>query len=293
MFIFASAYGLARTHACQLYIDQHVLIKMIESFQIKIPYLLTKSEIDNLKGIVRRSSICAFFPDLLKPDAIQYFELIGYWQTYGYFIKFKDEILEQFSFQSSLLRVAATYIHWWTSLANECCYGHCSIPPRDIERCSKQQKMQSNVSGYNITKSGLKQALVMTNFTWIGVHVRRTDFYKDSVSNDAYILKAMKYFSQKYQNTVFIMASDDKQYCEQKFGKKKNVIVTPTYFSPSEDLTILSLCQHSIVTAGTFGWWSAFLAGGDVLHDNHFRQNKSDNSDCDANMYFPPWFLFP
>jgi galactoside 2-L-fucosyltransferase 1/2 len=103
----------------------------------------------------------------------------------------------------------------------------------------------------------------------------------------------MQYFSQKYENTIFIVVSDDKQYCEKKFGEKKNVIVSPRHFSASEDLAILSFCQHSIVTAGSFGWWSAFLADGDVLHDNRYMQKKSGICDCDPFMYFPPWFLFP
>ena len=293
MFIFASAYGLARTHQCQLYIDQHFLTELLGSFQIKIPYLLTQPEIDSLKGVVQRSSICAFYPDLLKPDAIQYLDLVGYWQTYGYFIKFKDEIHQQFRFQPSILKTAATYFQWWKSLANACCYGHCSFLLHETRKCSKRRKIQSSLSAYHITTSSLKRALFMTNYTWIGIHVRRIDFYKGSVSDDAYILKAMQYFSQKYHNTIFIIASDDKKYCEQKFSEKKNVIVTPTHFSPSEDMAILSLCQHSIVTAGTFGWWSAFLAGGDVMHDNRYMQKKSEICDCDANMYFPPWFLFP
>jgi galactoside 2-L-fucosyltransferase 1/2 len=293
MFIFASAFGLARTHACQMYIGQRLLTQLTETFQIKIPSLLTESEVDSLKGIVQRSTICAFYPDLLKPDAIQSFELAGYWQTYGYFIKFKDEIRQQFSFQTSILKVAASYFHWWTSLANACCYGHCLSLPYETRKCFKQGKVRPSLSDYAITASGLKRALFMTNFTWIGVHVRRTNFYKDSVSDDAYILKAMKYFSQKYQNTIFIIASDDKRYCEQKFREKKNVIVTPRYFSASEDMAILSFCQHSIITAGTYGWWSAFLADGDVLHDNRYMQKKSETCDCDPIMYFPPWFLFP
>jgi len=221
MFIFASAYGLARTHACQMYIGQRLLTQLTESFQIKIPSLLKKSEVDSLKGIVQRSTICAFYPDLLKPDAIQSFELVGYWQTYGYFIKFKDEIRQQFSFQPSILKVVASYFHWWTSLANACCYGHCLSLPYETRKCFKRGKVQQSLSDYAITTSGLKRALFMSNFTWIGVHVRRSNFYKESVSDEAYILKAMKYFSQKYQNTIFIIASDDKRYCEQKFLEKK------------------------------------------------------------------------
>ncbi|CAF4051858.1 unnamed protein product, partial [Adineta steineri] len=53
--------------------------------------------------------------------------------------------------------------------------------------------------------------------------------------------------------------------------KKKNVLVTPDSFSPADDLATLTLCEHTILTAGTFGWWSAFLSHnrlGDVLTDS-------------------------
>ncbi|CAF4116476.1 unnamed protein product, partial [Adineta steineri] len=62
----------------------------------------------------------------------------------------------------------------------------------------------------------------------------------------------------------------------------------------ADDLATLTLCEHTILTAGTFGWWSAFLSHnrlGDVLTDS-----KSDHSPIDANCraddYFPSWFKF-
>ncbi|CAF1348362.1 unnamed protein product [Adineta steineri] len=76
--------------------------------------------------------------------------------------------------------------------------------------------------------------------------------------------------------------------------KKKNVLVTLDSFSVADDLATLTLCEHTILTAGTFGWWGAFLSHnrlGDVLTDS-----KSDHSPIDANCraddYFPSWFKF-
>ena len=36
--------------------------------------------------------------------------------------------------------------------------------------------------------------------------------------------------------------------------------------SAGEDLAVLSLCNHSIVGAGTYGQWGALLAGGQVIY---------------------------
>ncbi|CAF1348345.1 unnamed protein product [Adineta steineri] len=88
--------------------------------------------------------------------------------------------------------------------------------------------------------------------------------------------------------------SDDKNYCRKTFGQKKNVLVTPDSFNAADDLATLTLCEHTILTAGTFGWWGAFLSHnqlGDVLTDS-----KADHTPLDVNCrqdeYFPSWFSF-
>ena len=39
------------------------------------------------------------------------------------------------------------------------------------------------------------------------------------------------------------------------------------------DMAIMSLCDHIIITAFTFGWWGAWLSKGNVvyLHDYPYR----------------------
>ncbi|CAF1260477.1 unnamed protein product [Adineta steineri] len=76
--------------------------------------------------------------------------------------------------------------------------------------------------------------------------------------------------------------------------KKKNVLVTPDSFSVANDLATLTLCEHTILTAGTFGWWGAFLSDnrlGDVLTDSKSDHTPID-SNCRADDYFPSWFKF-
>lgn len=53
-----------------------------------------------------------------------------------------------------------------------------------------------------------------------------------------------------------------------------------------DDLVALSLCEHSIITGGTFGWWAAYLAYGNVIHDKVYP------SLCERReYYYPPWFF--
>jgi len=295
MFMFASAYGLARIHACKMYVAQHILNELEASFHIWILHLITKNEMKNLTGIVSWPAVCKFFPELMKPNAVRYFELTGFWRSFGYFINFRSEILEQFAFRPSILRVVASYLVLWENQAKNCCFGHCftSSSKTNIEMCSMSPNFTHKIVNIPMNTAYLKQYVSTSHFTWIGIHVKRRRLYKDSLSSEAYIFNAMKYFSKKYRNCIFIMASEDKDYCARTFSKVKNIIITPKHFSSSEDLAMLALCQHSIITVGTLGWWSAFLAGGTVIHNVRYVQNRSTIYDCNYENYFPPWFLLP
>ena len=100
----------------------------------------------------------------------------------------------------------------------------------------------------------------------------------------------MTYFRRRYhyQRVRFIVGSDDKSYCDKLFVKEKSlkrVFILPYYFSASDDLIALSLCHHSIVTGGTYGFWTAYLAGGEVIHDIKYQ------AVCARADYYPPWFV--
>ncbi|CAF1098172.1 unnamed protein product [Adineta ricciae] len=131
--------------------------------------------------------------------------------------------------------------------------------------------------------------------TVIGIHIRRSDFLLvRRVSSDNYILNAMSYFETKYGLVTFVIVSDDKSYCQKSFGHKSNVLITPNTFQAIDDLAILTLCDHLILTVGTFGWWGGFLLRnkiGEVITDS-----KPDHSPIDVNCrredYFPPRFSF-
>ena len=37
----------------------------------------------------------------------------------------------------------------------------------------------------------------------------------------------------------------------------------------------MTLCDHTIITAGTFGWWAAWLAGGTVVYLADYPRPRS------------------
>ncbi|CAF0830791.1 unnamed protein product [Adineta ricciae] len=134
-----------------------------------------------------------------------------------------------------------------------------------------------------------------SNSTLVGLHIRRGDFLSiRRVSSLKYIFQAMSYFQMKYGLVTFVIVSDDKVYCQKTFAHRNNVVITPSSFSAAEDLATLAMCDHAIITVGTFGWWGAFLLhneSGEVISDS-----KPDHSPLDVKCrhedYFPYWFSF-
>ena len=278
MFLVAAAYGLARLHSCHLYVTPEILqeLKEIFSFNLSASLLISHTEFQSLTNTnstfpntTSKSAGCEYFPELTRPNAIppgMIFDLRGYWQSYLHFAYYGDELRENVfvATQPVLMKVSTFY----GSIYQKQFGG--------IPRFSLQD--------HHSFKSQLAQSNLLTS---IGIHVRRSDFASINYSSsDEYLFSAMKYYTSLYSNAYFLVATDDKPYCQKLFHNQPNVSITPDSFSPGDDLIALSFCQHSIVTGGTFGWWAAYLAHGRVMHDVVYP------SGCERReYYYPPWFL--
>jgi galactoside 2-L-fucosyltransferase 1/2 len=212
---------------------------------------------------------CQYVIELTRPNAIskgQLFELIGYWQSYLHFIKYANELRQDIFI--GIRPILEKISHFFL----------------DIYQQKFHFKPQFSFDDHQIFK---RQLIHLNQTVWIGIHIRRTDFVDVQYSSsDQYLFTAINYFTELYSNAYFIVASDDKSYCRNLFRNRSNIFMTPDSFSISEDLIILSLCEHSIITGGTFGWWAAFLANGQVVHDTIYP------SGCEKREhYYPPWFL--
>ncbi|XP_066261768.1 galactoside 2-alpha-L-fucosyltransferase Sec1-like [Euwallacea similis] len=118
------------------------------------------------------------------------------------------------------------------------------------------------------------QMLPALEYTFVGVHVRRTDYikYLQKVYNSipafpSFFYRAMDFFKNNYQNCLFVYVSDDPQWCFNEFGGLNDVVVISYQRNntPAEDMAIMAACNHTIFDYGTFGEWGALLAGGDTV----------------------------
>ncbi|CAF1341988.1 unnamed protein product [Adineta steineri] len=287
MFLFASAYGMARLHQCQLYVAPWILTDLRSVFRIqinetKVQLTTDESVVVNRTDIFSRYSSCNYYPDLFRipyNKTFQRYEMNGFYQAWGYFQKYKEEVAFLFQFnQGAIVRNVG--------LVEQLIKAVWNIPLK-----------LGNYTKDTVPHSYLKSILInpqppLMPVTWIGIHIRRGDFlsfFKIDTSIE-YLTWAMNFYRRKYINSRFLIASDDKKYVQTHFGNLSDIFVTPSGFFSGEDLAALVLCEHTIVTAGTYGWWAAWLADGDVIHDLNYPVPWQN---CVRDHYFPPWFLFP
>ena len=110
----------------------------------------------------------------------------------------------------------------------------------------------------------------------------------------------MNYFRQKYKNPLFLVVSDEvpkaKKIIIDSQPDHQDIVFVGTIDdaidgkmsneeSMGVDLAILSLCQHVIMTHGTFGLWSTFLSSVENEHivaDDYIK--PGGNSGADNNQ---------
>lgn len=140
----------------------------------------------------------------------------------------------------------------------------------------------------------LKKANPLLNYTvFVGVHVRRTNYFDhlkgvhniNKIAEPQFYFSAMQYFEQKYPKVIFIVVSDDPDWCSQTFKAKNNVYIASNNLrTPYEDFALLSSCNHSIIDYGSYGIWSAIFAGGDTVFF------EIDELESPISKMLPNWY---
>ncbi|KAK7491085.1 hypothetical protein BaRGS_00017649 [Batillaria attramentaria] len=135
------------------------------------------------------------------------------------------------------------------------------------------------------------------NVTKIGVHVRRSDMMSKSTKQLgyrtaplSYVKNALNHMRSRFgDHSKFFIVSDDPDWCTREL-KQKGVSVVD--LAPAiVHLGFLTLCDHVIMTVGTFGWWAAYLSGGHVVYYNGFPTPESEISKgfSKVDYYLPDW----
>ncbi len=216
---------------------------------------------------IRTSGLTQYINSTDKIPQIFNVYLSGSFQSWKYLHGFEREIRAQLEVHPKYKKKATDYL---TSIARNLTI--------------------QNTKGPNIkTSNSVENRTKLDNITFIAVHIRRTDtkkFKYHCVASATYIAKAMAHMAVNYRNAQFIFVSNDLAWVREHFDTYDNVHIPAKSAHHFIDFALLTVCDHVIMTVGTFGWWGAWLAGGNVVYyDTPFESNYTG---FDAQDYFPP-----
>lgn len=116
-----------------------------------------------------------------------------------------------------------------------------------------------------------------------GDYVSNAEFEKKlNICTKEYFEKAVKCLKQKIDNPVFIVFSDDIEWCKVNidFIEKENYYFESGKDSVWEKLRLMYMCKHFIISNSIFSWWSQYLSKNEekiVIAPKFWFKNDSGN----------------
>ncbi|VDN52468.1 unnamed protein product [Dracunculus medinensis] len=256
MFQYAAMKSLSIKYNARIILPESC--KLRRAFQLNATYLsddLTELLIKNLDNRkIDFKECCKYQQELMNglfSNASQNIELLtGYFQTFRYFHPEEEKrIREEFTFLPEIKKKAERYL----------------------------QLAKSERLNYKKDKNN--------NYVFIGVHVRhgiditmnsRNYLHGHIAANPRYFSHAMDYYRTKYRNLIFMISSDN-EYWTKKYikGREEGEVFILSTGYREVDLAVLSVCEHIIMSTGTFSWWAAYLAGGSAIYYKNWPANGS------------------
>jgi len=156
------------------------------------------------------------------------------------------------------------------------------------------------------------------NFVRVAIHVRRGDVLNKafsehgfSVPNSSYFLRAMDYFTSKYERVQFIAVSSDTNWMKKHIVYRQTENKTALFqiinnsssirqvnvayavnHTAGQDMAIMTSCDHVIMSTGTFGWWAAWLANGTTIYYRKWPKNGSKLFKLFSRVdFYPPEWI--
>lgn len=99
--------------------------------------------------------------------------------------------------------------------------------------------------------------------TTVAIHVRRTDYLKEyryGFLGPLYYKRAISYMKSQLSNPLFVVFSDDMEWCRQEFKEDGFLFFDDISWQADYlQLHLMSKCTHQIIANSSFSWWGAWL----------------------------------
>ena len=186
---------------------------------------------------------------------------LGYFQSWRYWVRYEEDIRQQFTFRPLILDRASSILNLMLS----------------------------------------KREWNFRNDIIVGMHIRRGDYesqklieFGQKTAPLRYLTNAMALMKSIFPRIYFLVCSDTIDWAMATIEKSRNIIFVEGN-KPEVDMAMLSLTNHSIITAGTYSWWVGFLTNGvTVYYKDIFTRNTSYSAqfrDESVADFFPPTWI--
>nr|KAG5698758.1 hypothetical protein BaRGS_032177 [Batillaria attramentaria] len=211
----------------------------------------------------------------------------GYLQSWRYFQHAETEVRKEFQFKATIRAQSERLLY---RLRRGAATNTTANQTDDARAIEKHPSPDSRDMSY-------------ASLTLIGVHVRHKDittqehFVKHGyqVPNMSYYQNAMQLFSARFPNILFVVATDHREYVKDEvmpLCRAMNARCHMINNAAWVDLAVLAGCDHVVMSVGSFGWWAAWLAGGQVVYYKHpAREGSRLKHNINHNDYFPPEWI--
>lgn len=167
----------------------------------------------------------------------------------------------------------------------------------------KAFRLSAKYENFAVNNLAMAKSLfsVIQNPLIVGIHMRIGDLalparleYGYVMANESFYSNVMKkvksYFNS--DSIIFVVATDSVSVAKRMLSKvntEYNIFWSGG--SDFQDFATLSKCDHSIISGGTYGFWTAWLAGGETFYFENFAKPGSSFATQFTNeqFYLPRW----
>ena len=253
MFQFASSYGIARSKNIKVLISE--FCKLMTMFDLNVTIVKDISVCKKFR-ILREIQNSVYDKRMTSFDPSTNVRLTIYLQSYRYFDTFKSELRKQLTFRHEIKTKANL------------------ILDKNLRRLSItcHAKNEHLVDSIKNSKYSQCYSVSKEKVTLIGIHVRRGDWLRSphpklgfQTASKEYLHRAVEWYQKRFKNIIFILATNGMNWTRENLPQNITVIYLEEN-SPPVDMAVLASCEHFLSTVGTFGWWTGWLAGGNVTY---------------------------
>jgi hypothetical protein len=106
--------------------------------------------------------------------------------------------------------------------------------------------------------------LKIQNKNSVSIHIRRGDYITDKLLGNVckidYYKKAIEKMNKEVSNPLFVIFSDDIEWCKNNFNFINAEFVNWNKGMDSyKDMQLMSSCKHNVIANSSFSWWGAWL----------------------------------